>query len=164
MEIRMGQTKDMALAFQKLLSPSTVPRTPPDQGESPNRLNVAVVFTSQHHTIAALRKAGALANRLNARLVLLAPQEVPLPLPIESPPVLLEFSERRFAEIIKEAPVEAIVQIYLCRNRLDTLLAVLKPHSLVVIGGQKRWWPTAEKSLARCLRRAGHEVIVTEAE
>ena len=54
--------------------------------------------------------------------------------------------------------------IYLCRDRVETLTAVLSPHSLVVIGGRKRWWPTAEKRLARKLRRAGHEVIFTETE
>jgi hypothetical protein len=52
----------------------------------------------------------------------------------------------------------------LCRDRLETLKSVLNPRSLVVMSGRKRWWPTAEKSLAKTLRRAGHEVIFTEAE
>jgi hypothetical protein len=160
----MGDRTDMSLAFERRLAPAPGHRTPPESGESPRRLHVAVVFTSAGATIAALKQAGALADRLSARVALLVPQMVPYPLPLESPPVLLDFSERRFAEIAKESPVETVVQIYLCRDRQDTLLAVLSPRSLVVIGGRKRWWPTQEKHLARILRRAGHEVIFTETE
>jgi hypothetical protein len=63
-----------------------------------------------------------------------------------------------------ESPVETIVRVFLCRDRLETLSMVLKPHSLVVVGGRGRWWPTAEERLARRLRRAGHEVIFEETE
>jgi hypothetical protein len=41
---------------------------------------------------------------------------------------------------------------------------VLSPRSLVIVGGRKRRWPTAEERLARQLRRNGHEVIFTETE
>jgi hypothetical protein len=41
---------------------------------------------------------------------------------------------------------------------------VLGPHSLVVVGGRRRWLPTREKSLARNLRSAGHEVIFTDTD
>jgi len=127
-------------------------------------LELAVVFTSAAATIAALKKAAALADRLGARITLVVPQIVPYPLPIESPPVLLDFSESRCREIAIESPVETTVRIYLCRNRLEMLKSVLMPRSLVVVGGRKRWWPTHEKSLARQLRGAGHEVIFTETE
>lgn len=160
----MGERKDMALALEKLLVPAAGRPKPPRRDESERRLEVAVVFTSAASTIAALRKAGALADRLRARINLVVPQVVPHPLPLESPPVLLDFSERRFREIATESPVETTVQIYLCRDRLETLKSVLARRSLVVIGGRKRWWPTREESLARKLRRAGHEVIFTETE
>ena len=51
------------------------------------------------------------------------------------------------------------MQIYLCRDRLEALTSVLKPGSIVVLGGQKRWWPTKDELLARQLRRAGYEVL-----
>jgi hypothetical protein len=51
----------------------------------------------------------------------------------------------------------------LCRDRVETLRKVLKPHSLVVIGGRRSWWPTPENRLARQLRRSGHEVVFAEA-
>jgi hypothetical protein len=148
----------MALALRRVLS------GPEDVAEGSPRLNIDVVFTSIDATLAALKKAAALANRLGARITLLVPQIVPYPLPLESPPVLLEWNERRFRVIAEECPVETSVHIYLCRDRVETLSAALKPYSLIVVGGRKRWWPTSESRLARTLRRAGHEVVFAEAE
>ena len=154
----------MSLALERVLAPSPGYPAPPVIEKTESRLNVAVVFTSVEATLAALKKAGALANRLSGRITLVVPQVVPYPLPLTSPPVLLDWNEKRFRVIAGESPVETTVQIYLCRDRLETLITVLSPHSLVVVGGPKRWWPTAEKRLARTLRRAGHEVILTETE
>ncbi len=152
----------MALVLKRLLTPAKERAEPPDTGEADSRLSVEVIFTSARPTVAALRTAGTLAARLNARIHLVVPQVVPHPLPLSSPPVLVDFSERRFRAIAEESGVETSVNLYLCRDAWETLLAVLKPRSLVVLGGPKRWWPTAEKRLARTLRRAGHEVVLTE--
>jgi len=157
---KMGMRNEISLAFEKLLATRHPDRPATDEAES--RLNIAVVYTSVEATVAALKKAGALAESLGARVTLVVPQVVPYHLPLESPPVLLEFSERRFREIASRSPVETRVHLYLCRDPLDTLMTVLKPRSLVVLGGRKRRWPTSEKSLARKLRRAGHEVVFTE--
>ncbi len=155
----------MALAFETILTPTPgYPVQPAQLEQSEARLNVAVVFTSVDATIAALRKAGTLASRLGGRITLLVPQVVPYPLPLTSPPVLLEWNERRFRVIASEGPVETRVLLYLCRDRLETLKAALSPRSLIVVGGRKRWWPASEERLARNLRRAGHEVIFTETE
>ena len=123
-----------------------------------------MVFTSVAATLLALKEAAALASSLAARITLLVPQVVPYPLPLESPPVLVEFNERRFRVIASESSVETKVQIYLCRDQLEALTLVLNPSSLVVLGGPKRWWPTSERRLARKLRSAGHEVILKETE
>ncbi len=155
----------MSLVFEVILTPTPgSPAQPAPVEQSEARLNVAVVFTSVDATIAALRKAGTLASRLSGRITLLVPQVVPYPLPLTSPPVLLEWNERRFRVIASEGAVETRVLLYLCRDRLETLRAVLSPRSLIVIGGRKRWWPTPERRLARTLRRAGHEVIFAEME
>ena len=66
--------------------------------------------------------------------------------------------------IASDSRVETRVSIYLCRDLLEILQSVLKPHSLVVVGSRKRWWPTREKRLARKLRALGHQVVVTERE
>lgn len=154
----------MALAFERVLAPLPGHPMPPAIQDTEPWLSVAVVFTSVESTLAALRKAGALADRLSSRITLLVPQVVPFPLPLTSPPVLLDWNERRFRVIAEESRVETTIRIYLCRDRLEALRTVLSPHSLLVVGGRKRWWPTVEKRLARQLRRAGHEVIFTEVE
>lgn len=160
----MAERKDMALAFEIFLAPETVGPQRPAADEAEPRLNIAVVFTSIESTVMALRKTGILASRLGARVTCVVPQVVPYPLPLESPPVLLDFNERRFRAIARESPVETTVHIYLCREPFETLKAVLAPRSLVVLGGPKRWWPTAEKRLAHKLRHEGHEVVFTETE
>jgi hypothetical protein len=131
----------------------------------PGLLEVAVVFTSVEATLAALRHAGGLAHRLAGRITLLVPQIVPYPLPLESPPVLIDWNERRFRTIAETSPVDTTVRLYLCRDRDETLQNALERRSLVVVGGPRRWWRfTSERRLARRLRRAGHEVVFIETE
>ena len=150
----------MSLILEKLLVPASgLPEPSPGRARAP--LNISVVFTTVEATLAALRKAGALASRMRARVTLLVPQIVPYPLPLTSPPILLDFNERRFRLIAEEAPVETTVRLYLCRDRRDMLKSALAPHSVVVLAGHKQWW-TAEKRLARVLRRDGHEVVFEE--
>jgi hypothetical protein len=162
--MRTQEEQELLPAYQKRLIPQTsLPGlTPPAQ--SGNRLEVSVVFTSIHATLSALRKAAEMANNLGARITLIVPQVVPYPLPLNSPPILIDFSERRFHVIASQIPAETVVRIYLCRDAWDALTQVLKPGSLVVVGSPKRWWPTKEKRLAAQLRKAGHEVVVTEVE
>ncbi len=155
----------MALAIQKVLASPTRYSTQGRIEDPERRLNISVVFTSVGSTLAALKEAGALANSLDARLTLLVPQVVSYALPLESPPVLVEFNVNRFRVIAGTSPVESSVQIYLCRDKAQTLASVLSPRSIVVMGGRRRWWwPTRDESLARELRRAGHEVIFKETE
>jgi hypothetical protein len=153
----------MALALERFLDPALQHPARPAVEAPESKLNISVVFTSVPYTLSALKAAGSLANRLAAQITLIVPQVVPHPLPLESPPVLLDWNERRLKVIAEESPVETKVNLYLCRDRFDTLNTVLKPHSIVVMGGPHAWWPTQEKKLARKLRRAGHEVIFTEA-
>ena len=152
------------VAFEKPLVPRTAfPDSVQQQTDAP-ALDISVVFTSVRWTLNALRKAAALADGLRARITLIVPQVVPYPLPLESPPVLLDFNERHFFTIVNENRIETTVRIYLCRDRVELLSTVLRPHSLVVLGGRKRWLPTRELRLAKRLRRIGLEVMVVEGE
>jgi hypothetical protein len=83
----------MLLAFDRRLTTATgVPERPgTDQEES--RLNIVVFFMSVNATITALKRAGRLAESLGAQITLVVPQVVPYPLPLTSPPVLLDFQE-----------------------------------------------------------------------
>jgi hypothetical protein len=155
----------MSLLVDKRLVPAPVPPAPPAAEPPSGRLNISVLFTSVESTLAALKEAALLANCLGARITLLVLQAVPYGLALENPPVLLEFSENRFRVIANHSPVETSVQIYLCRDKVQTLASVLNPGSLVVLGGRRRWWwPTRDQALARELRRSGHEVIFKETE
>jgi len=160
----MEKQKGSLLVFEKTLS-SGIGEPKPSAGHVPgSRLQVIVVFTSVDATIAALRRAGSLAGSLTTSITLVVAQEVPYPLPLNSPPVLLEFNERRFRTIAGATPAETTVHLYLCRDRWEALKAALKVRSLIVVGGRRSWWPTEEKWLARKLRRAGHDVIFMEAD
>jgi hypothetical protein len=160
----MGASNEMSLVLERLYVPATGSPDRRTAPEADSRLNVTVVSTSIKATIVALKRAAVLASSLGAHITLLVPQIVPYPLPLSSPPVLLEFNERRFRILAAESGVETKVCIYLCRDRWEMLAAVLKARSVLVLGGRKAWWPTAEKTLARRLRRAGHEVVFVETE
>ena len=152
----------MSLAFDgRLIAATGVPARPAVENAE-SRLNIVVVFTSMDATAEALKRAGNLAESLGAHISLVVPQIVPYPLPLTSPPVLLDFQEKRFLEIASKSPVDVLVQLYLCRDARETLKKALSPHSLVVVGSRRRWWPASEARLARQLKRAGHEVILAE--
>jgi hypothetical protein len=161
---KVGARKRMSLALERTLAPAVGWPESPAFEEQESKLNIAVIFTAVEPILAALKHAGVLARNLGARLSLVVPQVVPYPMPLHSPPVPLDFNERRVRVIAGQSRVETNVPVLLCRDRLETLKATLKPHSLVVVGGRKTWWPTAEKKLAKKLRRAGHEVIFSEIE
>ena len=152
------------LAFERILIPRTGRPVRQEAEAAEARLSVSVIFTSVESTLGALKKAGALAASLGARITLVVPQVVPYPLPLQSPPVLLDWNERRFRAIASQNPIETAVRIYLCRDRLETLLSILGAGSIVVVGCRKSWWPNADYRLARKLRKAGHEVIVAARE
>ncbi len=154
----------MALALNRTIRPATGYPEHPSSAAPETQLDIDVVFTSVPATLTALKKAAELAHRLGGHITLLVPQVVPFPLPLESPPVLLDWNERRFQMIAEESPVETTVHLYLCRDRQAALLKVLRRNSLVVLGGPGGWWPTSERRLARSLRKAGHEVIFAETE
>jgi hypothetical protein len=138
-------------------------RAPAEAAGAP-KLDITVVFTSVQPTLRALKQAGMLAQVLAAHITLVVPQIVPYALPLDSPPVVPEFAARRFFTLAAESRIETTVRIYLCRDLWSALANILRPRSLVVLGGRKRRWPTAEMRLAKRLRGMGHEVLWVETE
>jgi hypothetical protein len=138
---------------------------PPDRAAENNpsdELEINVIFTDHQGTLSALGTAGALAHQLQAQINLLVPRVVPYAFPLASPPVSIQFTERRLLDLAHrgaQGPMVISVHVYLCRDRRLCLLEALKPQSLVVVGGRARWWPTRETKLARMLQFAGHQVI-----
>ena len=54
---------------------------------------------------------------------------------------------------------EVRVEVYLCRDKARLLSKVLRPRSLVVVGGRSSWWRSREQKLAKALERRGHRVV-----
>ncbi|MEO8658219.1 MAG: hypothetical protein ABI693_07100 [Bryobacteraceae bacterium] len=133
-------------------------------GLAPEPRSITVVATSVDATLSALREAGILAHRLHGSIRLIVTQIVPYPLPLSRPPVPGEFNARRFRVLADGNKVPTKIQICLGRDQLETLHRVLPPHSTIVVGGRKTWWPTREKRLARQLQRSGHDVVFTSFE
>lgn len=152
----------MAAVLEKRVAAAAArPHAVPGREES--GIEVAVVFTSFEPALAALKHAGAVAERLGGRITLLVPQVVPFPLPLTSPPVLIDWNERRFRMIAEATAVDTEVRLYLCRDRDETVRRFLGHPALVCLGGPRRWWRlTAERRLARVLRRSGYEVVFIE--
>jgi len=122
-------------------------------------LEVNVLFTTTKGTLSALRMAGKLADDLGARIRVIVPQVVPFPLDLSHPPVKPEFTARRVCTMVSQHAIETVIQVCLCRDKLDAPLAVLKPNSIVVVGGRKRFWRTEETRMADSIRRQGHQVV-----
>jgi len=144
--------------FELVLYPDRSRGPAEDSGARP--LEVNVLFTRVPATVKALERAAELARGLNARLRLLVAQVVPYGVPLETPPVLVEFQEALFRQIARGHGVETRVDILLCRDADSVFSRSLPSRSLVVLGAPHRWWRTREESLARKLRRLGHEVVM----
>ncbi len=132
----------------------------PQRVGSPSDLHIGVVFTDFENTRVALKAAASLSTGLEADIDLVVPQIVPFPLPLARPAVPPEFILQRLRGLVVAAGVQPSIYIYFCRDRLQTLLQVLEPHSVIVVGSRKRWFPTQHERLARALCKNGHDVIL----
>lgn len=131
------------------------------------RLSVTVVRTTIEGTLAALQTAAGLATSLGARIALVSTQVIPFQFPLEKPPVPVAFLTKQLHALVCDSGIqgeEVIVQLWLCRDRNESLRKILGPRSLVVIGGKKRWWSRRERRLERFLTGLGHQVIFADVE
>ena len=142
---------------------TTTPKPAPRFASGP--LEVNVVFTELQATAAALKFAQSFARELGAYIHLRAAINVPPQLPLDEPPVSVAFLQetlRKLASQLEGDTFDPTVHLYLCRDRVRALSQALKPNSLIVIGGPRRWWPTAESRMAQALRSKGHRVIIVD--
>ena len=124
-------------------------------------LEIFVICTDNLGTLAALQTADQLTKKLDARLWLLMPYEVPYTLPLTRPAVPVGFLEEQLHAWASKIPIDIAAHIYLCRDKCRTVRLILKPRSIVILGGRKRWW-SVEQKLARVLKKDGHHVIFAE--
>jgi hypothetical protein len=129
--------------------------------EAGGPLEVNVLFTSTRATMAATKVAGTLSDNLGARIRIIVPLVVPYPLPLSEPQIKPEFTANRIRAMLSQYP-DVDVEVCLCREKVTAPISILEPHSLILIGGRTRFWPTEEYRIARGLRRRGHEVVFVE--
>jgi hypothetical protein len=133
--------------------------------ESGDGLTVTVVSTTREGTQAALRLASTLAKDLCLRICLLAVHEVPFHFRLDTPPVSLDFLERTQMEVVAESELsegQVSIEVFLCRSRKECLRTILRPRSLVIVGGRRRPWRNRARKLERWLAGEGHHVIFAE--
>jgi len=121
---------------------------------------VYVIATSFEGTRAALVAAIPLARGSRARLMLLVPQVVPYPLPVDGPVDSTTFAAERYRDLVHALGGEAQLRVCLCRHADDVVWRMLPVRSTVVVGGPAgRWRASREERLARRLTHLGHHVI-----
>jgi len=126
-------------------------------------LEVVVLHTETRETLDALKAAANLAQGLDVRIRLLVPQIVPIQLPVDQPDISLGFTRRRFQTLASHSRIETLVDIRLGREKREILASALKPHSVVVLGGKRPWWPGKVRFMANRLAKMGHHVVFAEA-
>jgi len=122
-------------------------------------LEVVVLHTTIPETLEALTTAAHLAHGLSARIRLLVLEVVPYPLALHQPDVSLPTTRKRFRTLAEHASIETSVDIHLVRDAEKALDTVLEPHSVVVMGAHRTWWPTSRNRIAKRLERQGHQVV-----
>jgi hypothetical protein len=128
-------------------------------------LCVTVISTSPEGTIAALNAARCLAKDLGAHITLLKMEVVPLRIPLDEPPVSLDFiAQQECSRVLQSSAreVDVTIRTVLCHDRDLCLRRLLRRRALVVIGGRRRWWSSREEKLEQALRRLGHHVIFVD--
>src|SRR5262245_1013653 len=123
---------------------------------------LTVVFTTIDETLEALRVASTLARAMTVPVALIHFRTDPH---TSSPGDAEASSRRETDECVRRARAEGIdlrVRLYLYRDLDRVIPMAFKPHSLIVIGGRRRWWPTASERLCRRLEAAGHIVLFVD--
>jgi hypothetical protein len=124
---------------------------------------VHVVFTSIDETLRAVQIAGGLAKALGVSLTLILTRTVPRVLAVNAPTGLsspeTDVLVDRLQDAGREAGVDVRVRVYLCRHVQHVVPLAFKPHSLIVMAGQRSWWPTPTERWRRSLEAAGHSVV-----
>jgi hypothetical protein len=123
-------------------------------------LSIVVPYTTPELTRAALKHSAVFGSELEAQIRLIEVHVVPFACPLDRPAVSSQHLERRLRGLAEESPRLVRVELIYTRDQTQTLRKILKPHSLVVIAANRWRWPSAERKLARFLRRAGHDVML----
>jgi hypothetical protein len=117
-----------------------------------------VLFTDLEATLRAVRVAERLAPAFGGRVTVVHFRPVDFGAPLDAPAGISPAESEAFRERLEEAGGEVDVTVCVCRDARRALPSVIDPHSLVVVGGRHRWWPTAADRWRRMLEDDGYVV------
>ena len=124
---------------------------------------VHVVFTTLDETLAAVGVAATLGKAMRVPLTLIHFRSVPYALSIDAQAGVSPLETEMFVERLRAEGIDLRVRVYLCHNVRRAISMAFKPHSVVLVGGRHRPWPTASERLRRHLEDAGHFVVFVDA-
>lgn len=138
-------------------------RAPSGHGNPAVRTDgVSVLFTTEHDTVAAARVGAAIAGAMAVPLTVTHFRTVPYPLSVSAPDGISPVERDVFKQRLLVEGIDARVRVFLCRNKERVMPMAFRGHSLIVIGGRRRWWPTTAERLRRRLEAAGHFVLFVD--
>ena len=120
---------------------------------------VSVVYTTVDDTLRAARVGARLADAMGVPLHLVHFRSLPAQEDVSAPAGISPLETEEFVSRLRERGITASVGVYLGRDDARSIPWAIKPHSLVVVGGRRRWWPTRVGRLRRALEAAGHFVV-----
>ena len=121
-------------------------------------LRIFVPYTKPELTRSALAMAAKYVEGLNGHITLMFVQVVPFSLTLDKPNIRCDILAQRLMEKIGSVDSDIAVEVILARDRYEALRSVIPAGSLVLLTTGKRWWKTAEESLAHLLSKKGCSV------
>lgn len=125
---------------------------------------VYVLFTEIEETLGAVRVGRRLADAIAGRVTVVHFRPVDFAAPIDSPSGRSPAETDAFRARLEAEGCDVDVRVCLCRDARRALPLVFEDHSLVVVGGRHRWWPTPADRWRRTLEAAGHLVVFVDGD
>jgi hypothetical protein len=126
---------------------------------SARRIEVVIPFTTVRQVQLGLRQAEQLCCGLDAIAHVIRVVVVPFPLDLDRPAISLTAAERQMASLRCHLPMT--LTLTLSRDLLQGMISAVPEQPLFVLVSKRRFWRTKEQKLARSLRCAGFEVLLS---
>jgi hypothetical protein len=146
-------------------------KTGPAAGQTPrrrptesSRRQVYVLFTDIDGTLSAVRVAARFALAFGGHVTVVHFRPLDFVVPLDAPTGISPAETEAFRERLSAEGCDVDITVCACRDARRALPAVIDAHSLVVVGGHRRWWPTGADRWRRRLEEDGYVVtFVNEA-
>jgi|BarGraNGADG00312_2_1021985.scaffolds.fasta_scaffold28195_3 hypothetical protein len=124
--------------------------------------DVYVIFTSIDETLRAVRVARRLARAMRSGVTIVHFRPIGFGAPLEEPAGLSPVETDAFKARLEAEDCDARIRVCVCRDARQAIPSVLQEHSLIVIGGRRRWWPTPSDRWRRTLEGQGYLVVLVD--